>query len=201
MGTQSYVNSTLFICIFLDFLPEGEFGLLVEELSPGLPLRQIENTDGMPIDQQEEYRLNGQLLKLTYNQFDILRPIRQLKGALLQTTTSARSTSRLKKVNTISLNNENSFAQYQLEMRTIELFSLYVKFKTIASSGILFALVSNSSTTTGTYEIVVSLELIRGKIRYRFGQTTVIAPESTRKKRVMNDLKWHAISIREVIIV
>lgn len=192
-------------CAYLDFLPEGEFGLLVEELSPGRALRQLEDTAGAKLspELQEQTHLNGELLKLTFNHFDILRPIRQIQRAHLtvsQTTEiPQQSIGRVKaKANTISLNSEQAFAQYPIEFTATEPFQLYVKFKTIASSGLLLALVSNSSTTTGTLEIVASLELIRGKIRYRFGQTTVIAPDSTKKKRQLNDLKWHTISIKEV---
>jgi hypothetical protein len=154
------------------------YGLVVEELSPGRALRQIEDTTGSMLspESQEQAKLEGELLKLTYNQFDVLRPIRQIQRAhqaVQQTTTPQTPIQRSKpKPNTISLNSEHAFAQYPIEFIASEPFSLFVKFKTIASSGLLLALVTNSSSTTGKFEIVASLELIRGKIRYRCGQVT-----------------------------
>lgn len=190
--------------MLLDFLPDGDFGLVVEDLSPGRALRQIEDTTGSLLspESQESSQLDGELLKLTYNQFDVLRPIRQIQRAhqaVQQTTTPQTPVQPTKqKASTISLGSEHAFAQYPIEFGSSEPFRLSVRFKTIASSGLLLALVTNTSSTVGKYEIVASLELIRGKIRYRFGQTTVIAPDSSKKKRALNDLKWHSISIQEV---
>ncbi|KAI6199486.1 Neurexin-1 [Aphelenchoides besseyi] len=186
------------------FLPESDTQLLIEELSPGRALRAIEEVAGTAesTESQERYALSGELLKLTINQHDILRPIKQAlhsRFAIAFSTTQSSSAERGRKPkqNTISIGTERGFAQYAIQFSATDPFHLSLKFKTLASSGLLLVLVTNVTSPVGKHEVLASLELVRGKIRYRFGQTTVVAPDSSSRRRTLNDLKWHTISIQQ----
>ena len=115
----------------------------------------------------------------------------------------------------ISLTSERGYAQYAANFggnggggdgSGAAAFRLSLRFKTLAPSGLLVALISNeTSTSGGELEVLAALELVRGRIRYRFGRrTSIVVPAigggsgGNTRRRPLNDLRWHTISVEQV---
>nr|UQE85392.1 neurexin-like protein [Bursaphelenchus xylophilus] len=193
------------LLLFLDgkwehshFLPENDMSLVIHDVAPGQALRQVIDVNVNPPLElfTEKQKPSGDILKLTFNQYDILDKIRTDNADIappMSYTTISPNKGRLKQ-NAISFETEKGFAQFNANFRTNADFKLSIKFKTIAHNGLLLALVNNETTKIGEHNILLSVEMIRGRLRYRFGQTTVLLPAGDKK---MNDMKWHTISIEE----
>ncbi|CAD5223275.1 unnamed protein product [Bursaphelenchus okinawaensis] len=180
------------------FLPESDMSLLIHDIAPGQAFQQILDVNVNPPLElfTERLKPSGDLLKLTFNQYDVLEKVRADNNDITvpfeHTTISSKA--RKVKQNSVNFETEKGFAQFYANFQNNNDFKLAVKFKTITTNGLILALVNNETTPIGEHNILLSVEMIRGRLRYRFGQTTLVFPESNKR---LNDMKWHSVHIEK----
>ncbi|VDM48924.1 unnamed protein product, partial [Toxocara canis] len=198
------------LLLFLDgkwehsyFLPSSNTVLQIDQLAGGHSLHSTTLSEfAIPLNETMEENFSGQMIKLTFNGYDVLKKAKRKSGNFAPNSKSSeardgqKSRNRKAKYSSVSFEtNKGRVVFSESRIAAIEGdFRISFKFRTLAPSCILLVVTSNS-TFRGDF---VSVELFGGRIRYSFGFgsrfETIMSPVLP-AKQTLSDMRWHSLLI------
>ncbi|KAK0410722.1 hypothetical protein QR680_005290 [Steinernema hermaphroditum] len=180
------------------FLPTSDTVILIDEIAGGHALQHEAEPfgeDGVGAD-----LFDGLLAKLTFNQFDVLSPMREKMAEYSGEAKddSRRLKNRKAKSNTVSFDATPGLATFSTApLMPDGVFRLSFKFRTLLRSTTLLVAAENVSTT-GTF---FALEVWNGRLRYTYGVhgkvDSILSPPPATGRRSLSDMRWHSVLIHQ----
>uniref|UniRef100_A0A915C1T6 Neurexin-1 n=1 Tax=Parascaris univalens TaxID=6257 RepID=A0A915C1T6_PARUN len=198
------------LLLFLDgkwehsyFLPSSNIIMQIDQVAGGHSLHPTHlNEFGIPLNATIDDNFSGEMIKLTFNGYDVLKNAKRKTGSFAANSRSSemrdgqKSRNRKAKYSSISFDTSKGRVVFS-EARIASIdgpYRISFKFRTLSPSCILLVVTSNS-TYRGDF---VSVELFAGRIRYSFGFgsrfESVISPILP-AKQTLNDMRWHSLLI------
>ncbi|VDP15961.1 unnamed protein product [Onchocerca flexuosa] len=200
------------LLLFLDgkwehnyFLPSSKIVLDIDEIAAGHSLHLTSSSHFTArANSTLGERFRGQMIKMLFNDYDVLKSVRRrssLENPLVKTIEIReryKIRSRKAKYSSVSFKKPDAYAIINDE-RLANIGTNYrisFKFRTLSSSSLLLAFVTNSTHSRDS----ASLELFHGRIRYTYSfssRTETVLSSALPDEQVLNDFKWHSVLVHQ----
>ncbi|VDK68871.1 unnamed protein product, partial [Onchocerca ochengi] len=200
------------LLLFLDgkwehnyFLPSSKIVLDIDEIAAGHSLHVTSSSHFTArANSTLGERFRGQMIKMLFNDYDVLKNVKRrssVEDPLVKTIEIReryKIRSRKAKYSSVTFKKPNAYAMINDE-RLANIGTNYrisFKFRTLSSSSVLLAFVTNSTHSRDS----ASLELLHGRIRYTYSFSSrieTVLSSALPDEQVLNDFKWHSVLVHQ----